>query len=345
MAKVKVVETAARRPGRCAISKETQGPFIDTGNDIPRFGRVYLSLKWLEPLLRNNGVKNFIPESDVDELREENKELTEENRELQEAKDSFDQLVSAVSEYLPTPEPEVREVPVVQYKSPTDEEIEDWIERKGGNHPSVIKARPAEPGSTEEWFALYGRSGPQKLPQSVEIETEPDSDKGLVTSDATGEGPAQIVTLHDQDINLDEVLSLKVGDVLSYTEGKEDEFKAALVRREFFLANRNSRNVRKGILEPLGYWDDEEDEPLLPDAVSGEGTELTAEETPQTPVNENQTLTLDEEDEDDEDESESDEDEDEDDEGEEDEEDEDDEEEEDDLDDEDDLSDDEDEEE
>lgn len=274
---VKVTETARRRPGKCALSGETQGPFLDTGQTVPRYGRVYISLKWLEQPLRELG---YLKKTDVEELTEENKSLQSEVERLQEVEDAHRELVDSVTPYLPTPEPEVREVKVKVERKPTDEEIAKWIEKNGGDHPVVRNARRVEKGSYEEWSGLYGESGPQPSPRTPEPDSDEDSEEGETSTDASDEGPAKVVTVFDQDVDLDKVLAQNVGDVVSFTEGKGEEFEAALVRREYFIAERDERSVRKGVLEPLGYWDDEDDEPLIPlDEADEEETEVEDEDS------------------------------------------------------------------
>lgn len=261
MAKPKVVPTAARRPGRCAISKETQGPFLDTGKDIPRFGRVYLSFRWLEPMLRNNEHLNFIPETEVEELREQVREAKEREAAAEERAEDFDALIEAVTPYLPESETEVQEVEVVRHRKPTDEEIQHWIQQNGGDHPAVRRARRPEPGSTEEWYALYGGKAPTQPAPTVSPPPSTEVSEEEPTEEA---GPSKTFEVHGQDVDLDEVLSLNVKDIGNFAADKSEEFQAALVRREFHLAQQNEGRVRKGVLDPLGYWDDEEDEPLIP---------------------------------------------------------------------------------
>lgn len=254
-----VVETARLRPGHCVLSGETQGPFIDTGKNVPRYGRVYISLKWLEQPLREI---DYLTPDKAEDLVERNEELESEVSRLREIESDHQTLIENIQQYVPAPEPEVKEVTVTKYRKPSDEEIEDWIEKFGGNHPAVRHARPPEKGSYEEWSRLYGDKGPQ--PQVQTAETLEDEVEETEEPEEVDNGPDRVVKVHDQNVDLDEVLAENVGDVIAFAEGKGEEFEEALVRREHFLAEKNDRDPRKGVLAPLGYWDDEDDEPLYP---------------------------------------------------------------------------------
>ena len=61
-----IVETASLRPGKCVISGETQGPFLDTGETVPRYGRIYISPKWLKQHLTTLG---YLDKKDADRRR------------------------------------------------------------------------------------------------------------------------------------------------------------------------------------------------------------------------------------------------------------------------------------
>lgn len=44
----KLVEQADKPPAKCIASRDIEGPFIDTGNQITERGRVYVSVRWLQ---------------------------------------------------------------------------------------------------------------------------------------------------------------------------------------------------------------------------------------------------------------------------------------------------------
>ena len=258
-----VVKAARFAPGKCAISGDTTGPFLDTGKSVRGYGRIYLSFRFLDEQLRNAG---YIKQEEVSELREHNDSLQEQNEKLQEKAEDFDALVASVSEHLPTPEPKVQEVTVTKERTPTDDEIARWIEKSGGNHPVVRRAKAPEQGSTEEWERLYGhrRDRPGKTRKEHKQEILDDMSGTENTATTPEEDPSATFELHEQNIDLDEVLGQNVSDIQAYAEGKGEDFAAALVTREYHLAEKNNRKVRKGVLAPLGYWDEEDDEPLIP---------------------------------------------------------------------------------
>lgn len=267
MARTGVVKNAKFGPGKCAISGDTKGPFLDTGQNVARYGRIYLSFKWLDEHLRTAG---YLKEEDVADLKESFEQLSEENTELESKAETFDSLIEAISGYLPEQEPEVVEQPVVRHREPTDDEIEDWIKRKGANHPAVRAAQPYEAGSSEEWEALYGHRRERKPKTRKELKQEQITDNEAQDVQTADDGPSRFIELHEQTVDLDEVLAQSVKDVTAYAENKSDDFKLSLAKREHFLAKKNSRNVRKGVLLPLGYWDEDEDESIYP---SDEGDE------------------------------------------------------------------------
>lgn len=50
-----IVPEAVEVPGRCAITRSTTGPFVDTQVTIPRHGRLYLSVPWLNSIAAELG--------------------------------------------------------------------------------------------------------------------------------------------------------------------------------------------------------------------------------------------------------------------------------------------------
>lgn len=50
-----IVPEAAEVPGRCALSQSTTGPFVDSQITIPRHGRLYLSVPYLNSIAAELG--------------------------------------------------------------------------------------------------------------------------------------------------------------------------------------------------------------------------------------------------------------------------------------------------
>jgi len=190
------------------------------------------------------------------ELKEEVSKLERSVEALTNVKQDHEELIERISKYVPTKE-RVIEKKVVEHRKPTDEEIEDWIRRFGEDHPAVVRSKKVEKGSPEEWAMLYGDKK-SKVAEAPKPAPEP-------TPTAVSEPVPQHYEFLGQSIDLDEVLSLNAKDVLEYAEGKGEDFEAHLILREFYNAEVEGRSPRKTILNKLGYWDDESNEPLIPD--------------------------------------------------------------------------------
>lgn len=268
-----IVQTAKLRPGKCIFSGEVTGPFLDTGKNIPRYGRVYISIKNLKLPIRDLGYRS---QDEVADLVDDHARLLAEVTRLSAIEEKYLKLIELIEPHLPKPEPIIQEKIIREVRTPTDEEIEEWIRTYGGTHPAVLRAKRVEKGSTEEWELLYGAKAKkpiaEKLQDKEPLETEAEVEDAQVQEEASRE-----YLLMGQVINLDEVLSLNVQGVLDYCEGKDEAFIAALVRREWVKSEASGTRIRKGILEPLGYWDDEDDEPLWPEDAP-EPTEVESEE-------------------------------------------------------------------
>jgi hypothetical protein len=239
-----IVPTAKYRPGKCIFTGNTQGPFVDTGKTIPRYGRIYISVTSLHMFADPFGL---ISKDKVAELVEENGRLHAEVERLANVDSDMADLIETLSSYLPKPEPVIEEKRTVVTREPTDEEIQKWVEEKGGNHPAVLKARTPEKGSTEEWQALYGNK--KKPEQTKAPEPEP-------TPEVVDEGPPSIVTLFGQSVDLDKLLRENVKTIVDFCESKPDEFVEALVERETW---KSKDKPRVSLLAGLGYETEEEE--------------------------------------------------------------------------------------
>ena len=264
-----VTNTARHRPGKCAISGDTQGPFIDTKRDIPRFGRIYLSLSHLDNVLRKNG---YLKQEDVEEIREQNGQYQAEIQRLTDIELDFNSLREIMKDYIPDPEPEVIEREVKVPRAPTDEEIEEWIKTRGGDHEAVRTAKAPEKGSSEEWFSIYGDPREQQKTSSPVEKAAPGTTAlERESEDENDDGPPKVVEFYEQNVDLDKILSENVGTIAEFLDGKPEDFVEAVVRREFYLAEMMEREPRKGVLSPFGYWG--EDGALHPDEFEVEETD------------------------------------------------------------------------
>jgi len=251
----KIVPTARLRPGKCVLSGDTQGPFLDTGNNLPRYGQVYISIKWLKPALVDSGI---ILEEDGTELKAKLEALESERAKLLEEVEEYRNLISVIEPHLPKPPTEVVERKVIHLRAPTDEEIEKWIAENGATHHVVRNAQAPEKGSSEEWQKLYNTKKDKPVTDDDLEQLSQELSKELEPS-----GPTKVVELFGQQLDLDKILSENTKTIADFCQEKPDSFIEALVRREFYLAEVKSKDPRKGVLEPLGFWDNEG--PLYPE--------------------------------------------------------------------------------
>lgn len=63
-----IVPEAVEVPGRCAVSQSETGPFYDTQVTIPRHGRLYLSIPWLNSVAADLGL---VPASELHDALED----------------------------------------------------------------------------------------------------------------------------------------------------------------------------------------------------------------------------------------------------------------------------------
>lgn len=250
MPELRIIQHAQAAPGVCALSGDNEGPFIDTGRNVRQLGgRVYISLKHLGPLLRSAGWRT---EEDTRDLREEVASLAEDVQRLTEVARSHDRLVEAIAPFAPTPAPVERQVVRTEVRDPSDEDIARWVRE----HPALLKQlQPAEKGSSEEWNALYRKPAREADPVTVEPEAPPTSDGG---ADGDPAGPPSKVEVLGTTVDLDEVLSLSVDDVLDYAEGHL-ALAAPLLEREEFLRARQGKEPRKTLVRGLLEIDAEQE--------------------------------------------------------------------------------------
>lgn len=97
-----IVETATLPPGYCAVSGRSEGPFIDTGSDTIRPGRVYISLLSLQQLAAEH--LNMVDGGQLETLTERVAEL---EAQVEEA-ESFKEAVSTVFKKLDRKPPRKR---------------------------------------------------------------------------------------------------------------------------------------------------------------------------------------------------------------------------------------------
>lgn len=100
---MKIVQEAVRPPGMCLASRDTEGPFIDTGlRAAHRDPYIYLSVRWIEEAARELGM---VPKVEVDarfaKLEAEHEEYAEQLaalKRLADAATEFSEATEAVAE-------------------------------------------------------------------------------------------------------------------------------------------------------------------------------------------------------------------------------------------------------
>lgn len=100
---MKIVQEAVRPPAMCLASRDTEGPFIDTGlRAAHRDPYIYLSVRWIEECARELGM---VPKAEVDarfaKLEAEQEEYVEQLaalKRLADAATEFSEATTAVVE-------------------------------------------------------------------------------------------------------------------------------------------------------------------------------------------------------------------------------------------------------
>lgn len=252
MAITRKIERAQLRPGKCLFSGDSKGPFIDTGVDIDGYGRVYLSIRHLEGMLRPYGFRSG-PE--VVEMLEKLGTVTQQNTELRKFKDGWEEAVETIRPFMPEVPPEIVVHTQIQYEEPDDEQIELWLKRNP-DHPLVVQYRPYDAGSSEEWQALYAGHNEKKRAKAAKERAREEWEKQnklraeieAVTED---DGPPRFIELMGQQVDLDMVLQADVQSILTMAGDMPAEFHGPLLEREKYLAKKGGTEPRKTLVKGL----------------------------------------------------------------------------------------------
>lgn len=236
-AEPRIVKNAEQSPGKCLVSGDNDGPFLDTGRNLKFYGRVYLALRHIEPYLEKAG---YLHGTKVSALRGQLREAGEELEELRDTVAELKGLRDAVEAFVRKPEVIEKQVPVYETRQITHADVEKYINER----PYILeKYRPAEPGSIDEWNRLY-REDPASPTIGPSEDAAPAGPEAPPTSAPGGEPAADDEPLsvgeEDQEreievdgvtIDLDEVLAQNVQTIVDYAEG-HPALCLALARRE-----------------------------------------------------------------------------------------------------------------
>jgi hypothetical protein len=99
---MRIVETATKAPGMCLASRDTDGPFFDTG----LFARhrdpyMYISCKWVEEAAQELGM---VPASEVEALKEQLESYAAKIENLERFVEAHRSLEAAAEEVAPVKE-------------------------------------------------------------------------------------------------------------------------------------------------------------------------------------------------------------------------------------------------
>jgi hypothetical protein len=240
-AEPRIVKNAEQSPGKCFVSGDNEGPFLDTGRNVKFYGRVYLALKHIRPYLQQAG---YLHEDDVKNLKDEHGQALVEALALREEVEHLRALRDAVAGFVAKPEIVEKQVVVYETRDVTDEDVARFVQQ----HPRVLeKFKPSEPGSVDEWNDLY-RPEAQR-PESTPEATTPAGPEAPPSS-ASGGGPeadepAAEIEVQGTAVNLDEVLAQDVNTIVDYAAG-HPELGVALAEREEYTKPKGA--PRKTVL-------------------------------------------------------------------------------------------------
>lgn len=236
---VQIVERAQITPGKCFISGDFNGPFIDTGVDIRGRGRVYLALKHFAPVLRDAG---WVHEDEVADDIARAEELTDTATELVEKAALADTFIETIAPLLPAPEPIVKQVPVKDRA----------VVRERDRLLEVV-------AQLEE--AVAQRDGKIRLMAEAQANAEAPPTSETEGSGDSEAGEAVTVEVAGQEVNVDELLARSAKDVIAVAEGWDVTQRWVVAERERELAEAEGRKERVTVVrlgEPAEGGEDEE---------------------------------------------------------------------------------------
>lgn len=267
-------------PGRCLVSGIGR-ELIDLGKrakDVGPRHELYVSVEALKDALEDAG---YVRWADVEERVKSAEEQLDDVVELREKAELYDRLVGELKEHI---EPDVVEREVVRevVREVSDEDVKRYLAR---NPDAMRSIKGLEPGSDEKYFQVYGPSvgagistGDERRRAAEEKAKRSAAGERKVSrqEDAGGEegsedtGPPSVFSVHGQNVNIDQLLTNAVGDIVKYLEGHSGEFKKAVAEREVYLRRSQGDKPRSTLLAQLGFKAKEEEEGEEEEGESGE---------------------------------------------------------------------------
>lgn len=213
-----LVATARLAPGGCFISGDHNGPFIDTSRDLYGHGRVYLSIKALGPLMREAG---WLPKSEVEDALATVEEYDRLTADLQAEAQGYRNIVAALEDLLPAPEPVVQQVGIFQ-------------DLRVGEENDALKAEVAELRTQLEAASQVAAAPTPEGEGSVPVE-----------AGAAAPPETPTVTVADQEVDVVALLDRSAQDVVAVAEDWPAEARQLLVDLEEV---RRGAKARKTVL-------------------------------------------------------------------------------------------------
>lgn len=222
-----MVSAAAMAPGECVLSGDFHGPFIDTGFWLNGYGRIYISLKALGPLMRDAG---WVPREEVVNDLEKSEKFLAQAADLRYRAELYDSLREAIQPLMPTPEPITKQVAV--YK---DDRV------RTDNEQLLAENRRLQHENAELRSTLI-----EDPPDPTPAAPAPDGEGS--SSEPESATPSSTAVEEGQEVDLDLLLSRNVHDIAAVAEGRSVDFRERLAMREMEIAEANERKPRKMVL-------------------------------------------------------------------------------------------------
>ena len=218
-----VTEGCSYPPGKCFATGTNKGPMVVLGQ-IKGYGYVYLSEPVVAEVARHFGYVH------TDEVAERLAEVDRRSATVEEMADKaagFDAVVDLMADLLPT---KIVEKQVAIYK-----------DHKIGQENVALKDQVR---NLKEQVAT--------LSSRLSTNTQRRQVAEHVTPAVQGVEPPAKVQLHAQTVDLDELLTNRVQDIITYAQDTPVEFRAALAAREIWLRRSGDQEPRRMVTRLAG---------------------------------------------------------------------------------------------
>ena len=252
----KIVNRLKAPPKKCVSSGKRRGEMIDTEVSIRNYGRVYLALSEVIPLMRSRGWKS------PDDLAEQQELISEQQRELESLRSkavAYDDILSRLSDHLPQPKERTRTEYVTKKRPPTEEEMEQYLTDNPGS-----ARRIAQEVVNREWHNLYAdiqrnkesRANDKRHQKNMRLRQRYGSTAGDPEPEEVSEPVAdgdedRFFDLHGTTVDLDEILEMSHSKVVEYATGHGPHLPEQLAVREEVRGQGSNKKVRRKLVTEL----------------------------------------------------------------------------------------------